>query len=220
MYRFAITVLLALSAIATPIRNVGDPARHTLVVPAGLATPRGPASAILLGVGVQNYTCTEAGTYAAAGAVAELFDISNLDPRAFQTSQDVAMEAWTRTAEVRSANAVRRAIRGNIPNAGEHYFVTSPSGTGISPIWDQRSNDPRRNNPDAFVIGAKAGGIPAPTGPQDVDWLEISNVQGKLARTVYRTDTRGGPAPASCIPGSPVLSVKYTSKYWLFGSTL
>jgi hypothetical protein len=59
-----IAALLAVSALAIPLKNACDPARATLTVPAGLAAPVGAPSAVLLGVGVQNYTCTDAGTYA------------------------------------------------------------------------------------------------------------------------------------------------------------
>jgi hypothetical protein len=47
------------------------------------------------------------------------------------------------------------------------------------------------------VIAAKAGGMPAPTGAKDVDWLLLNSVQGKLATQVYRVDTRSGQPPAS-----------------------
>lgn len=59
-----VAALLAISALAVPLKNACDPARAKLTVPAGLSAPVGVPSAILLGVGVQNYTCTDAGTYA------------------------------------------------------------------------------------------------------------------------------------------------------------
>jgi hypothetical protein len=79
---------------------------------------------------------------------------------------------------------------------GQHYFVTSPSGTGLSPVWDFRAAS-AQGNPNAFVLGAKVGDLPAPTGSSDVDWLQLKNVSGSLATSVYRVDTRGGQPPAS-----------------------
>jgi len=222
---FFVTALLAVAALAAPAFRPGgpgpvrscDPAKAKLTVPAPLAPPVGNPSGVLLGVGFQNYTCTAAGTYASAGAVAELYDISCLiNTPAFNTVQDTAFKAWNVSTERKSTSVVNRAVPG-LRDGGSHYFVVSPSGTGISPIWDQRRCG-RANSEEGFVIGAKVNGAPAPTGPKDVDWLQIGNVKGNLAKTIYRTDTRGGPAPTSCTPGSPVLTVKYASKYLLYGA--
>ena len=80
---------------------------------------------------------------------------------------------------------------------GEHYFITNPiTGTGLSPRWDFTSHA-FKGNPNAFVVGSKAGDLVAPTGSQDIDWLYLKAVQGELANEVYRTDTRLGQPPAS-----------------------
>ncbi|KAJ6616847.1 hypothetical protein B0H10DRAFT_2035942 [Mycena sp. CBHHK59/15] len=98
-----------------------------------------------------------------------------------------------------------------------HYFVTSPSGTGISPIWDFTSTGKFAGNSSAYVIGAKVGDIPAPASPStNVDWLALNNVQGSLASKIFRIDTVGGQPPASCVAGSAPISVKYTAKYYLY----
>lgn len=82
------------------------------------------------------------------------------------------------------------------PLLGAHYFVTSPSGTGLSPVWDFRGAS-AKGNPNAFVLAAKVGDLPAPTGSQDVDWLQLKNVTGELATSIYRVNTKGGQPPAS-----------------------
>ena len=87
------------------------------------------------------------------------------------------------------------------------------------------------------MIGAKVGDLPAPTGPSDIDWLQVKNVQGELATTLYRVDTKAGQPPSSvcthcypkksevnvgilqCTAGSTI-SVKYTAKYWLLGGSI
>ena len=66
---------------------------------------------------------------------------------------------------------------------GSHVFITSPSGTGISPVWDFRAGAAKRN-PDAFVLAAKTADVPAPTGPRDVDWLQLKSASGSLATQV------------------------------------
>jgi hypothetical protein len=113
--------------------------------------------------------------------------------------------------------------------------VTSPSGTGISPIWDFTSSGSFAGNANAYVIGAKVGDIPAPTSPTtNVDWLALNGVQGALASKIFRIDTVSGQPPTSvrtlsfilfehriepdlqCVAGSAPISVKYTAKYYLY----
>jgi hypothetical protein len=79
-----------------------------------------------------------------------------------------------------------------------HYFVPSPSGSGISPEWDFTSTGNFAGDASAFVIGAKVGDIPAPSSPAtNVDWLALNNVEGALASKIFRIDTVGGQPPAS-----------------------
>ncbi|KAF8967757.1 hypothetical protein BDZ97DRAFT_1755842 [Flammula alnicola] len=228
-----LTLALAASALAAPRflpkpSGCASPAsgKHTcainatLTVPANqtvLAAPSTAPSYVLLGVGYQNYTCSTAGVYTSVGAVADLYDISCLSsvPAVFTNIQDEAYRLWqslpTSPKTLPAANGY--------PLMGSHFFATSPSGTGISPVWDFRGAS-AKGNPDAFVLAAKIGDLPAPTGAQDVDWLQLKSVEGSLATQIYRTDTRGGTAPTSCTPGSALISLKYVAKYWLYGGTV
>lgn len=121
---------------------------------------------------------------------------------------------------------------------GQHYFVgngTNPAtgGQAISPVWDFRSNG-EKGNPEAMIVASRVGDIPAPTGPQDIDWLQLKKVSGGLADQVFRVDTKSGQPPKSvsgvdlcplrfgwsliyvylqCKDRAPMLSVKYTTKY-------
>jgi hypothetical protein len=198
---------------------VCDASAAVLQVPAGqtaLPAPSGAASFVLLGAGTQNYTCSDAGTYTSAGALADLYDISclaNKDPSAFDSIQTVAMDALIAAG----GNSLGGSFQGN-PKVGLHYFQPNPAG-GLSPIWDFRG-DCAIGNPDAFVLAAKKGNTAAPTGAQDVDWLFLTGSSGALATQIYRTHTQEGQPPTSCTPGSAPITVKYTSKYWLDGSTV
>lgn len=178
--------------------------------------------------------------HSSVGAVADLYDISCLSkvPSFFNGIQDQAIAAWKALpASVKTMGPTANGY----PLFGSHFFVTSPSGTGLSPVWDARAAS-GKGKADAFVLAAKIANLPAPTGKGDVDWLQLKNVQGDLATQVYRTDTRGGQPPTSvcskspalllhfshclfvscvqCTPGSAPTSVKYVSKYWLFGGTV
>ena len=78
---------------------------------------------------------------------------------------------------------------------GDHFFITNPvTGSGISPKWDFTKS---LHNSEAFVVGARSGGMPAPTGSQDIDWLVLNRVIGSLATQIFRVDTRDGQPPAT-----------------------
>ncbi|KAI0760143.1 hypothetical protein C8Q74DRAFT_1372087 [Fomes fomentarius] len=175
--------------------------------------------------GVQNYTCSDAGAWTAFGAVAEVFDASCFATKPqFATIQNPAFAAWNTSRPPPIQDIIARLATTNSPLVlGQHYFVTNPvTGTGISPKWDFTSSGKLKGNADAFVIGAPKGNIPAPSNPQqNVPWLDIRNVQGKLADQIFRFDTVGGQPPASCTPGKDTsLSVKYVAKYALYGGTI
>lgn len=187
------------------------------------------------------------------GAVASLFDLSCLDtkPR-FATIQTTAFNIWDNSSPATTATSIgarvgapnQLGVRSTYilhshcisrKNKQFHYFVTSPTGTGLSPVWDFRSTGAFAGNATAFVIGAKVGDILAPTDPAtNIDWLALTNIEGNLASNIFRIDTVGGQPPTSvsiphmqyrsnsfdncpqCVPGSDPISVKYTSKYYLF----
>ncbi|KAG9219706.1 hypothetical protein CCMSSC00406_0005972 [Pleurotus cornucopiae] len=189
-----------------------------------LTSPSARPAFITVALGIQNYTCAASGTFTSVGAVAELFDISCLfGTSSFSTVQDSLFTVWKDLPNNVPASSVIAlfGLDKTLTNVGEHYFITNPiTGSGLSPKWDFTSRGATSGNRNAFVVGARAGGLPAPTGPQDIDWLQLTRVQGSLADEVFRVDTRGGQPPASCTPGSPLITVKYTSKYWLFGGSL
>ncbi len=144
-----------------------------------------------------------------------MFDISCIDKTpAFATVQTTAFKAWSATPARLSATTVGskvgapnllgvcshplRLILVLIDSKQYHYFVTSPSGTGISPKWDFTSTGKFAGNSSAFVLGAKTGDLPAPTdSATNVDWLMLNNVEGSLASKVFRIDTVNGQPPTS-----------------------
>ncbi|CAK5262095.1 unnamed protein product [Mycena citricolor] len=132
---------------------------------------------------------------------------------AFATIQQTAFDSWSRAAPAIEASDIGAEI-GTGALLGSHYFVRSPTGTGISPEWDFSVP---QHNPSAIVIGAKVGDILAPSNAAtNVDWLALNGVQGSLASKIFRIDTVGGQPPTSCTPGSANISVRYTAKYFLY----
>lgn len=193
-----------------------DISEAKLVLPPGvkLPPPSEPPTHLTVGVGTQNYTCSEEGTYTNVGAVASIFDISCLyGTSLFDSIQDILLAAWDK-----SNSTSARDIPHGLTLLGEHLFIINPiTGTGISPKWDFTAST---GNPEAFVVAKVTAMSPAPTGSQDVDWLSLDRILGKLADEVYRTDTRAGQPPASCTPGSEPITVKYSAKYSFFGGYL
>jgi hypothetical protein len=80
---------------------------------------------------------------------------------------------------------------------------------------------------DNIMFGVKIDDIPAPSsaskGPADtgaVDWLDLGVNTSPLNRglnQVYRVETAGGSAPATCL-STGVISVQYAAEYWCFGN--
>ncbi|KAI0000108.1 hypothetical protein BJV74DRAFT_882781 [Russula compacta] len=203
----------------SPRRKTCNVPASALSLPAPFTTPSSTPSFVTIGVGVQNYTCTAAGNYSSIGAVAQLFDISCLHGTPeFGKIQNDTYASWS---ECPSSNPLDSQLvdlvehKWHINLLGQHYFI-SQNGT-LFPKFDFTST---QHNPNAYVVASKAGDIPAPTGHQDVDWLDLKAVSGKLATEVFRVFTRAGQPPASCTPGTPPISVKYTAQYWFEGSSL
>ncbi|KAK7044391.1 hypothetical protein R3P38DRAFT_162617 [Favolaschia claudopus] len=212
--------LLVSAAPAAP--KVCDASAATMNLPAGqslIVAPTTGPKFVALGVGVQNYTCDAATSkYTSVGAVASLFDISCLvKTPAFANIQTVAQMAWSVLPPKVSATTIGEKL-GAPALLGFHYFIPNPiTGTGLSPKWDFTSTGKFKGDASAFIVAAKAANIAAPQdSAKNVDWLMLNNVQGSLATQVFRVDTVNGQPPTSCTPGSANISVKYTSKYFLY----
>jgi len=180
-----------------------------------------PPRYVALGVGVQNYTCNSSGNYTSVGAVADLFDISCLyGTEEFAKIQDDAFDIWQKCPNLDPLNSSLKnelLKEFKIPLLGYHYFIIY-NGT-LRPDFDFTSTGANKGNQDAFVVAAKAVDVPAPNSVEDIDWLELKALAGKLADAVYRVDTKGGQPPTNCTPGSSPISVKYAAKYWFEGGS-
>ncbi|KAH9941592.1 uncharacterized protein BXZ73DRAFT_97982 [Epithele typhae] len=174
--------------------------------PAGqsqLVAPTNPARFIGLAFGVQNYTCSQNNNYTAAGAVAELIDVSciALEPE-FATIQNDLFTVWDKLVSYPIQVVIDFLHVISPPEVlAQHYFVPNPAGQGLSPVWDFTSSGAFQGNGDAIVLAKGKGNIPAPTNAtRDVAWLDVP--------------------PASCKYGvDGDLSVKYVSKYIFYGGS-
>jgi len=134
-----------------------------------------------------------------AGAIAGLIDIACIyGTEEFAKSQDNAYNVWAseKYSGLDTWDLIYEFFYDfNIPLVGTHYFVNYDDT--ILPKFDFTSYGPTAGNPDAYVVGTRVAGIPAPYSARDIDWIELNAVEGKYADKVYRVETRGGQPPAS-----------------------
>ena len=146
-----------------------------------------------------------------------MLDISCLYGTAeFAAIQDDVFNFWQEYNgnDTSDANLINEFLsKFNTPLIGYHYFIND-TGT-LSPKFDFTSAGPTKGNPDAFVVGTKAAGVPAPNSARDIDWIELKAVSGKVADEVFRVETRGGQPPTSVSFSSSLIFFKPIQTYHL-----
>jgi hypothetical protein len=133
------------------------------------------------------------------GALAEVFDISCFyNQGGFSNIQEGVNEIWWGCPNMTQSELVTRLQNEFSLNLlGQHYFIQGSGSNALSPVWDFRSTT---GNSNAIIIANKTGDLPAPTGPGDIDWLELKNVSGGLAGELFRVFTYEGQPPPSVRP--------------------
>ncbi|TGJ79018.1 hypothetical protein E0Z10_g9739 [Xylaria hypoxylon] len=194
-----------------------------------LPAPDTPLKHIVVGHGVQNYTCNAVGVAGTSiGALAVLHDITDLYPGSGPYALSSA--SWgnltsqvlrTTSQPIDASNAVTpfpapadltvSGIPRPLAFIGHHYFDTT--GTPTFSLHDNAE----------LLKAAKVTGITAPstadrglTSEGAVDWLLLSDKGGSVILTkVYRVLTSGG-SPAVCGAVGDTQSVPYTAMYWFY----
>ena len=132
--------------------------------------------------------------YSSIGAVAVLLDISCFHGSSiFDELTTIVFDVWNATDSY-STDELVKEYSCVVTEFGQHYFIKNPFGDGISPVFDARTTS-HKGDPNGFTLDVLVGTLAAPTGPQDVNWLQLKNVQGDLAKTVFRLETRFGQPP-------------------------
>jgi len=136
-----------------------------------------------------------------------VFDVAGLFPAPeFSTIEDDAFAIWSKSQSNDPYNkdlSQQLQTQFNIPVSGQHYFINS---NGLAPVWDFRADGPTKGNKDAIVVAKVDATIPSPTGPPNVDWVQLSSVSGKLATKVFRVNTvEGDPPPSVSISRSAMV---------------
>ncbi|KAI0292572.1 hypothetical protein BC826DRAFT_1105460 [Russula brevipes] len=208
-----LSLFLATATLAAPSPRGYPhcPLPKAVSLPGTFTAPAPSPRYIVLGLGVQNYNYSTNAGPILVSAAADLFDISCLfDKPGFAEIEQAAYDLWSANYPS-DANALGDFCnkKGMMP-LGHHYFVNY-NGT-LHPKFDFTT---ALNNPDAFVIAAKAGDVPAPNS-KDIDWLDLKALAGQLASEVFRVNTIGGQLPPSSQPSSTLISVPYAAQYWFY----
>jgi len=215
-----LSLLLATAALAAPSRrgstfhSACNVPASAVTLPSSLDPLPSPPNLVLLGVGVQNYTCNSNGTFDNIGVIARLFDMSCLyGTPEFSTIQKDAFYDWeARPSFDPLKPGLVKEIKDHygITIDGDYYFVEQNGA--LVPVWDLRSSGPYAGNPNAIVFAQKYKSTPSPDGPVNIDWVELQKLSGGLANVIYRVKTVQGQPPPTCSPGTYAI-VKYTAVY-------
>ncbi|KAL9013870.1 MAG: hypothetical protein Q9173_001447 [Seirophora scorigena] len=186
---------------------------------AGSASLPSPApglslKAITLGHGTQNYTCAAGSTASpvAVGAKAALLDVTPFLPF---LSAAQSLQVLNLITEYLVSFDTATIENSKVPKLGRHIF----DATGV-PTFDLGKK--------GFLRAKKAAGIAAPAkackgangrGYGAVDWLALTDAPGSVGlKEVYRVQTAGGKAPASCGGrAARDITVQYAAQYWFYG---
>jgi len=219
-----LSLLLATTTLAAPSQRRGSTFHGACSVPASafslpssLSPIQSPPSFTTVAFGVQNYTCTSAGNYSSVGTVARLFDASCLyGKQEFLSIQEEVFDIWSGCpTQDPSDPGMAQLLKEhwNIDLIIDYYFVQLNGS--LVPVFDATSepSSPAKGNPNAILFAKKIEDVASPDGEVDIDWVVLQEVSGELANDVYRIHTVKGQPPASCTPGSPDISVKYTAIY-------
>lgn len=191
-----------LSSITVPLSNGS----------ASLPPPEGTLKTIALGLGTQNYTCN-ATTPAPVllGAKATLTDITPLLPFISLSDKgfDLLCKLPALTFKIEAIiDIINRSLGIKLDITGHHIF--NALGTPEFDFGDS-----------GLMVAKKIPGAdlvaPGDAIEGSVNWLKLGDAGGsKGFSQVYRVDTAGGKAPATCEGQGEMISVPYAALYWFY----
>jgi hypothetical protein len=131
--------------------------------------------------------------------VAPLFDISCLYGKPeFATIQNDAYNDWV------ACSSFEPLELGLLQDMKDHfgltldgiYYFVNQNGN-LVPVWDLTSSGPYAGNTNAIVYAQKFKTAPSPSGPANIDRVELKKLSGGLANVIYRVDTVQGQPPST-----------------------
>lgn len=171
-------------------------------------------AAVVIGRGVQNYTCAGLDATAApvaTGAIATLYYASCIavqDPTLLAALPGQAFDLPL------PSDPLDDLVCGSQPieRAGFHFFNAAKT-----PTFDFRESGDEDLGLGLVTVNSRS---PAPNAAKDVPWLFLTRVDGSEGpiQSIYRLNTVGGVAPATCAGQPADISVPYSAQYWAFSS--
>lgn len=170
-------------------------------------------ASITVGRGVQNYTCGNDSTAApvSIGAIAILYEascigLSDPDLLAALPGQALAISPPADPEEDLDCGSQP------LERAGHHFFTAAKV-----PTFDFTETGDPELGLGMMSVGVKS---PAPDAATSVPWLSLNRADGSVGpiQAIYRLNTAGGVAPATCDGQQPggTISVQYAAQYWVF----
>jgi Protein of unknown function (DUF3455) len=212
-----VSAFLAASALALPSGQLGKRSL-TITLPTNtLPVPTGTLKYVGLGIGTQNYTCAtpySSATPSAVGAVATLSDAGAFLQQNQAMIGSLAglalnMQVWSH-GNVQAPNAL------GLSPLGQHFFDSAGHPTFALTACASQLVAKKVAN-----MTAPADACPGSTGEGAVPWLYLTD--GGYGSTfggvkdVYRVETAGGSAPATCVNSPASFQVPYAAEYWFYG---
>jgi hypothetical protein len=166
---------------------------------------------VAVGRGTQNYTCDASKPDAppvATGALATLFNVSYVAC----TSQDLLEKVPNMAVNFNfDAAAVGPLGPMKLDVSGHHFFLdsTTPFFNLDTPALSIGTVPCAKNS----SIAAPASSAPGPGGEAAVPWLKLTAKDGATGsiKEVYRINTAGGSAPATCQGQAANFQVQYSA---------
>lgn len=132
---------------------------------------------VVIGRGTQNYSCSaksESKSPVLVGALATLYDASCLSTINPSGLDDLTAAVLKVDRHGHAVDDIISRSLGSILVAGSHYFV------GGSPFFDFR-----KNGATDYAKAKSIAQVPAPTSPDDVDWLKLEKTDGSGVQVCF-----------------------------------
>ncbi|PSN75006.1 hypothetical protein BS50DRAFT_671272 [Corynespora cassiicola Philippines] len=197
---------LSASTVKALTDGVCDVSKAVLpIAPSPLPVPESNIylSHVAIGRGTQNYTCAsslESDVPKANGAIATLYNATCSAVRAPAVLADVT--ALALTYAIPSSDIADHMLSG-------HHEFNSES----KPFFKLQTE----TVDFGYMQAALNASTPAPKveGRDDVPWLKLTGTKGDYA-AVYRVNTAGGTAPATCKGVNGSFTIEYAAEYWFY----
>lgn len=174
---------------------------------------------VAIGRGTQNYSCSTGNATAAPvalGAVATLYNsscIASAYPDLLAALPNVALQFNLTSPTQPSLTPSSLLLSGHhfFSNATTPAFDMTISNVGFAPCAKNNS----ASAPPGASVGQNGVGLGA------VTWLKLITRTGATGglEEVYRVNTAGGSAPATCAGMPATFEVQYAAEYWFYRSS-